>query len=205
MYSALEVKACHSLQRKNGQWYYGHDPHGDPRGPFKQASEADPHSLRQQVIRTEPALSLFPSGPAVAFPYVEFKAISDEWHPWQVMNTQPSARWFHEADRLPTQQQAAAIARILRPSFEFSEKPPDRRARQQADLLRYTEEQFVALDTMADNQRALFDPQRGSGPAMAAADHSHVESRIRDLNMRSEHMFKVMRGRMCVNVLVGGL
>ena len=32
--------------------------------------------------------------------------------------------------------------------FEFNEKAPDRRARQQAEILRYTEEQFVALDTM---------------------------------------------------------
>ena len=175
----LEVKACHSLQRANGLWYYGHDPHGDPRGPFKQASEAM-HSLRQQVIRIEPALSRVPFWSAVAFPYVDFKVTSDEWHPWQVidsprfvrqplaslvggilrsarshLNSQPTAAWFREADRLPDQQQAAAIARILRPSFEFSEKAPDRRARQQADILRYTEEQFVALDTMEENERSL--------------------------------------------------
>src|SRR5438132_12895651 len=36
----LEVKACHSLQRRHGLWFYGRDPQGDPRGPFKQSSQA---------------------------------------------------------------------------------------------------------------------------------------------------------------------
>ena len=57
----LEVKACHSLGRANGLWYYGHDPHGDPRGPFKQASEAM-HSLRKQVVRIEPDFRVCRSG-----------------------------------------------------------------------------------------------------------------------------------------------
>jgi hypothetical protein len=55
----LEVKACHSLRRRDGLWYYGHDPKGDSRGPFKQASEAM-HSLRRQVSRADPALSRVP-------------------------------------------------------------------------------------------------------------------------------------------------
>lgn len=190
----LEVKACRSLERKNGLWYYGHDPHGDPRGPFKQASEAM-HSLRQQVIKIEPALSRVPFWSAVAFPYVEFKVTCDEWHPWQVIDSprfvrhafaslvtgilrsarshlisQPSAAWFREADRFPDQQQAAAIARILRPSFEFNEKAPDRRARQQAEILRYTEEQFVALDTMEENERVVFTGPAGTGKTVLALE-----------------------------------
>ncbi len=190
----LEVKACHSLQRRDGLWYYGHDPHGDPRGPFKQASEAM-HSLRQQVVQAEPALSRVLFWSAVAFPFIEFKAASDEWHPWQVIDSprfhrqslasliadvlrrarsfliaQPTTRWFNEADRFPNQQQAAAIARILRPSFEFSEKAPDRRARQQAEILRYTEEQFAAIDTMEDNPRVLFTGPAGTGKTILALE-----------------------------------
>jgi hypothetical protein len=190
----LEVKACHSLQRKDGLWYYGHDPHGDPRGPFKQTSDAM-HSLRRQVVRVEPALSRVPFWSAVAFPFIEFKATSDEWHPWQVidaqrfhrqplaslvagilrsarsfLNTKPAAGWFNEAERFPNQQQAAAIARILRPSFEFNEKASDRRARQQAEILRYTEEQFVALDAMTDNDRVLFTGPAGTGKTVLALE-----------------------------------
>lgn len=190
----LEIKACHSLRRANGLWYYGHDPHGDPRGPFKQASEAM-HSLRQQVIRIEPALSRVPFWSAVMFPYIEFKVTSDEWHPWQVidsprfarqplaslvigilrsvrahLSSQPSAAWFRDADRLPDQQQSAAISRILRSNFEFSEKAPDRRARQQAEILRFTDEQFVAIDAMEDNDRVLFTGPAGTGKTVLALE-----------------------------------
>jgi DNA polymerase III delta prime subunit len=192
----LEVKACHSLQRRDGLWYYGHDPHGDPRGPFKQSAQAM-HSLRQQVVQAEPALSRVPFWSAVAFPFIEFKAASDEWHPWQVidaprfrrqplasliagilrsarafLSAQSAAAWFSEADRFPNPQQAAAIARILRPSFEFSEKAPDRRARQQAEILRYTEEQFAALDTMAHNERVLFTGPAGTGKTVLALEEA---------------------------------
>lgn len=212
----LEVKACHSLQRKDGLWYYGHDPHGDPRGPFKQASEAM-HSLRQQLLQADSALSRVLFWSAVAFPFIEFKAASDEWHSWQVIDSlrfrrqslaslvagilrsarsflsaQPAARWFNEADRLPNPQQAATIARILRPNFEFSERAPDRRARQQAEILRYTGEQFAALDTMADNERVLFTGPAGTGKTILA-----LEAARRAANSGKKVLF------VCFNRLLG--
>lgn len=190
----LEVKACHSMRREAGLWYYGQNAQGDPRGPFKQSSEGM-HSLRQQVVRSDPTLSRVPFWSAVAFPYIEFSATSDEWHPWQVvdaprfrqqplailisdvlrnartfLSSQPSAGWFRQSDRYPDQQQAAAIARILRPSFEFAEKAPDRRARKQAEILCYTEEQFAALDAMADNERVLFSGPAGTGKTVLAVE-----------------------------------
>ncbi len=190
----LEVKACHSLRREDGLWYYGHDSKGDPRGPFKQSSECM-HSLRQQVVRSDPALSRVPFWSAVAFPFIDFAATSDEWHPWQVidaprfrrqplatlisgilrsarsyLSSQPATRWFRQSDRYPDQQQAAAITRILRPNFEFSEKAPDRRSRKQAEILRYTEEQFAALDAMAENERVLFSGPAGTGKTVLALE-----------------------------------
>lgn len=190
----LEVKACHSIQRQNGLWYYGRDPNGDPRGPFKQASEAM-HSLRNQVLKCDTSLARVPFWSAVAFPYVEFQTSSDEWHTWQVidssryqrqplatllagilrnarahLSSQPSARWFRDSDRLPDPQQAAAIAKILRPNFEFKERPPDRRARQQSEILRYTEEQFAALDSMEENERVLFSGPAGTGKTVLSLE-----------------------------------
>jgi ATP:corrinoid adenosyltransferase len=190
----LEVKACRSLERRDGLWFYGHDPKGDPRGPFKQAAEAM-HSLRQQVIQSDTSLSRVPFWSAVAFPFIEFKATSGEWHPWQVIDStrfkrqhmaplvsgilrsarahlgsQPSAKWFHDSDRFPDEQQAAAIARILRSNFEFTERAPDRRSRKQAEILRYTGEQFAALDTMEDNPRVLFTGPAGTGKTVLALE-----------------------------------
>jgi ATP:corrinoid adenosyltransferase len=190
----LEVKACHSLERRDGLWFYGRDSKGDPRGPFKQAAEAM-HSLRQQVVQSDTSLSRVPFWSAVAFPFIEFKAASGEWHPWQVidsvrfkqqqiaplvsgilrsarshLSSQPSAKWFRDSDRLPDIQQSAAITRILRPNFEFAEKAHDRRTRKQAEILRYTEEQFAALDTMEDNPRVLFTGPAGTGKTVLALE-----------------------------------
>jgi len=190
----LEVKACHSLRRENGMWFYGHDPNGDPRGPFKQAAEAM-HSLRKRVTQREPSLSRVPFWSAVAFPFIEFNTISGEWHSWQVIDAtkfkrqpiailvsnilhsarshlqrQPSVKWFRDGDRLPDIQQVATIAKILRPDFEFTEKVYDRRLRLQAELLRYTEEQFTALDTMEDNSRVLFTGPAGTGKTVLALE-----------------------------------
>jgi hypothetical protein len=196
----LEVKGCRSLHRRDGLWFYGNDPKGDPRGPFKQGSEAM-HSLRKQVVQTDPSLSSVPFWSAVAFPFIEFTTESDEWHPWQVIDSarfksqsieaavrtvlrsaraflkaQPTAKWFHDEERLPDQQQAAAIARILRPNFEFIERADHRRTRQQAEILRYTEEQFSALDTMADNPRVLFTGPAGTGKTVLAVESARRAS-----------------------------
>jgi hypothetical protein len=190
----LEVKACHSLERKEGLWFYGNAPKGDARGPFKQSSEAM-HSLRQQVIQTDTSLSRIPFWSAVVFPFIEFKTVSGEWHPWQVidslkfkrqpmallissilqnartfLSSQPSAKWFRNSDHLPDIQQSAAVARILRPNFEFAEKASDRRYRNQAEILRYTSEQFTALDMMEDNSRVLFTGPAGTGKTVLALE-----------------------------------
>ena len=190
----LEVKACHSLRRNDGLWYYGNSKVGDSRGPFKQSSEAM-HSLRLHVVRSDSDLQRVPFWSAVAFPFVDFSADSDEWHRWQVidrklyqrqsfatlvksvlrnartfLNKQPSARWFRDTDKLPTEKQSAAIARILRPSFEFREKPVQRRKRSENELLRFTEEQFIALDAMASNSRVLFSGPAGTGKTVLALE-----------------------------------
>jgi hypothetical protein len=212
----LEVKACYSLRRDDGLWFYGRNPDGDPRGPFKQASEAM-HSLRNQVLKNDAALSRVPFWSAVAFPFIEFTARSDEWHPWQVIDSrrfssqtlaslvagvlrsarthlsaQPTASWFRDSERLPDQRQSAAIARILRPSFEFAEKASDRRARQQTEILRFTEEQFAALDSMEENSRVLFTGPAGTGKTVLA-----IEAMRRALNSG-----KTVLG-LCFNRLLG--
>ncbi|MGD9126468.1 MAG: NERD domain-containing protein [Planctomycetia bacterium] len=192
----LEVKACHSLQRRDGMWFYGHETRGDARGPFRQASEAM-HSMRQQVFQAEPGLSHVPFWSAVVFPFIDFNTESNEWHTWQVidsqqfrrqpftslvtavlrnarshLNSQPSVSWFRESDRLPNIQQSAQVARILRPSFEFNEKAEDRRTRQQKEIMRYTEEQFAALDAMSENDRVLFTGPAGTGKTVLALEAS---------------------------------
>src|SRR6185437_13784882 len=70
----LEVKACRELHRNEGLWHYGPvaSTSGDPRGPFRQASEGM-HSIRARIAAKAPGLAGVVFWSAVAFPYVTFE------------------------------------------------------------------------------------------------------------------------------------
>ena len=199
----LEVKGCHKLKREHGLWYYGADAAGDPRGPFKQASEAT-HSLRERVVKHRPHLDgvLFQS--AVCFPFIEFTDESEEWHSSQVIDKvrmgqrsiadciasalrQARERaaglrkaWFDADSGEPTQEQCDEIVRVLRPDFEYFESPKDRARRIDAEILHYTELQFDALDAMRRMPRVVFDGPAGTGKtllALEAARRGHAAGR----------------------------
>jgi hypothetical protein len=200
---ALEVKACRSLRRENGLWYYGSEPKGDPRGPFKQASEAM-HSVRA-VVERRSDLRRVPFWSAVVFPYIRFEERSDEWHSWQVIDSrafrskpvsalllgvidnarrflaeQSSSRWFDPGASEPTARQCDAIAQLLRPDFEISRTPSDLRRERDDELTRFTQEQFAALDAMEANPRVAFEGPAGTGKtflAIEAAQRATVKGR----------------------------
>lgn len=189
----LEVKAASSIRREEGLWYYGSNPTPDKRGPFKQASEAM-HSIRKRLLKENRSLVAIPIWSAVIFPYVEFCISSGEWHPWQVIDSagfrrQPvsllilevleeartllkekGAIWFDEARNEPTQTQCEQIAKILRPDFEVYEPPRKKIKRLEQETKQYTEEQFVALDAMAANQRVVFSGPAGTGKTVLAIE-----------------------------------
>ena len=154
----LEVKGASRVRRKEGMWYYGNDPNGDPRGPFNQAAGGR-HSLFKQVKRHRPDLARIPFWSAVAFPFINFTAHSTEWHDWQVVDrrsisahpisdvirsvlqsgrhhltTARTAKWFDPRSRTPTQQECEQVLAILRPSFEVIETVRGVREREQAEL-----------------------------------------------------------------------
>src|SRR5207249_6136883 len=72
----VEFKACHHLERRGRQWYYGANTTPDPRGPFNQASQAM-HSIRKRLIARDQSLSGLLFWSAVIFPYVPFAAQSE--------------------------------------------------------------------------------------------------------------------------------
>jgi DNA polymerase III delta prime subunit len=199
----LEVKGCHRLRREHGLWYYGADAEGEPRGPFKQASEAM-YSLRERVTKHRPHLKgvLFRS--AVCFPFIEFTDEDEEWHSWQVLDKvrlgqrsivdcvaaalrQARERaaglrkgWFDSSAGEPTREQCDEIVRILRPDFEYFESPKDRARRIDAEILHYTELQFDALDAMRRMPRVIFDGPAGTGKSLLtieAARRAHGAGR----------------------------
>lgn len=190
----LEVKACSSLRRTEGLWYYGSDSKPDARGPFKQAASAM-HSIRTRVASDKPFLSKIPFWSAVVFPYVEFLIQSEEWNSWQVIDTKAfrsiplsillsdvldharrflqtkaSARWFDPELFEPDTLQCQAVADSLRPDFEFFESPRSRTRKLEKDLVIYTTEQFSALDAMESNPRVTFVGPAGTGKTLLAIE-----------------------------------
>ena len=199
----LEVKGCHRLHRTGGLWYYGADPEGDPRGPFKQASEAM-HSLRERVVKHHPHLEGVPFVSAVCLPFLDFREPSEEWHPWQVVDkgkleeqgvvacvtaVLKQARelfagkhvaWFREADAEPSPGSCGDIVGLLRPDYEFFESPKARARRIDEEVRHFTELQYSALDAMQRNRRVVFDGPAGTGKtllALEAARRGHAAGR----------------------------
>jgi hypothetical protein len=190
----IEVKAVSTLSRENGMWFYGKNPIGDSRGPFKQASEGM-HSLRRKVIDKAPALSKIVFWSGVIFPYVSFNERSPEWHEWQVidrskfsgysishnllaimknarkfLSSNSGASWLHVNSTEPTLEQCKVIVNILRPSFEFFESPASRLNRRKGELKKYTDEQFEALDVMVSNPRVVYQGPAGTGKTLLAIE-----------------------------------
>ena len=200
----LEIKACSSLRRKGGAWYYGTDAKPDYRGPFKQAAEAM-HSIRGRAVKRRPELSgvVFCSG--VLFPYVPFRTESEEWHNWQVIDDATyrgrplpvllagilrqarrhlarcaTAGWFRPDSTEPSAEQSRTLAELLRPSFESFESPKSRMNRLQEEVREYTEEQFNAIDAMESNSRVVYEGPAGTGKTLLAlecARRAHAERR----------------------------
>ena len=192
----VEVKACSSLRRIGGLWYYGRQVRPDPRGPFKQASTAM-HSIRVKLATQKPELARIPFWSAVIFPYLEFSIESEEWHEWQVIDsrtlrsrsigrslsnvlyearrflqTRESVGWFKPKSSEPDIQQSATIADLLRPDFEFFESAESRSGKLERELVTYTAEQFDALDAMEANPRVAFVGPAGTGKTLLAIEAS---------------------------------
>jgi hypothetical protein len=190
----LEVKATKRVQREEGLWYYGNDPNPDMRGPFRQSSEAM-HGVRKYLIEKDPTLSRIVFWSAVIFPFVNFEDQSPEWKSWQSIDsfhfhnrsvgqivlsvllharafliTVPTATWFRAESNEPDINQSKQIADILRPNFEFFESPLARRKNLEIELKQYTNEQFDALDAMAENPRIIFRGPAGTGKTLLAIE-----------------------------------
>ncbi|OKK07661.1 hypothetical protein AMK26_00765 [Streptomyces sp. CB03234] len=192
----LEVKSHTSVSRlADGKWQFGrHQP--EIRGPFRQADEAQ-HAIARQLRKTSPALPAIPITSAVCFTHARFQVANPtEWHSWQSIDTvafhrqpisslmlgvlrrhrqhlagTPSAQsWFSPSSVEPTAATCARMKEALRPSFEFAEPPKIRRHRRDAEVTRFTEQQFQLLDMIAENPRCIVKGAAGTGKTFIALE-----------------------------------
>jgi hypothetical protein len=189
----LEIKSHTQIARKDGIWLYGQRETRDTRGPFRQAADAM-HSLRRDMSRGNSGHGGVVWWSAVIFPFAEADIVSNEWHSWQLVDRrlfsrQPISRiclrilelaranlgerglsWFDQRSQSPTTDEVKDIAAALRPSFQLVESTTQMLERYRRDLLRYTEEQQLALDRVASNPRVLFTGPAGSGKTLLALE-----------------------------------
>ncbi|MEU1994521.1 NERD domain-containing protein/DEAD/DEAH box helicase [Nocardia gamkensis] len=211
----IEVKSHQQIDVRDGRWYLGRHP-PTTRGPFKQASEAM-HSIRKELLKKKVDLRSLPTLSAVWFTAVRARTMlkpSPEWAAWQVLDSEDLKRdplaairrafaggtahldktlaGFSYGGVGPDEAKARRIGLLLRPNFELGVVAKDIRSARDGQLVRFVEEQYAALDAMADNQAVLFTGPAGSGKTFLAMEAARRE-------ITSGH-----RGRLiCFNGLLG--
>lgn len=188
----IEVKGC-DVTRRDGRWIY---PYGESvEGPFRQASRSM-HSLRDYIQKRDTSLSGVLFWSAVAFTRMSFDEDSPEWHSWQViddrvlrrapvskvvsdvferahlhMSSGPGGRgWYDNARSRPTAEQVRRLTSLLRGDFERVVQPRSDIQRIEQSLLRLTEEQYEALDTVQENPRMIIKGLAGTGKTLLAIE-----------------------------------
>lgn len=194
----IEVKSHEHFTFDNGVWKLGNQA-PTARGPFKQASEAM-YSIRKDLLRKKIDLRSIPTLSAAWFTATRARTMlkpTNEWFDWQVLdsedlkndpigairraftggitNLEATFKGFSNGGRGPDQATAKRIAMLLRPSFEFGIVAGDVRSAREHELVRFVEEQFLALDAMSDNQSVLFTGPAGSGKTFLALEAARRE------------------------------
>ena len=191
----IEVKAG-TVSRENGIWKYGSGPFAKKStvGPFLQASEAM-HSIRNYVAKSAPSLRNILFFSAVFFTSIDFDEQSTEWHRWQFIDRSgisnisiaecclriirsahkyiknvPSAKWYSNRNSRPNVDQTELIVNLLRGDFEYYVSPCVALADSENKILKYTNEQFAALDSIDENPRVLFKGPAGTGKTLLAIE-----------------------------------
>lgn len=199
----LEVKgggvSCH-----DGVWQTV-DRHGSvhalKRSPFAQAREGM-FAMRDAVLNRAPVG--FPGGIvfgyAVVLPDVPFTARSPEWEPHQIIDREALRKPVSTAvrrlameqrkllntpptDKEPTRANIGILMQLLRPDFDAVVTRGTQIEQTEERLLQLTQEQFDALDLLADNPRCLFDGAAGTGKTMLALEYARrsAQSGLRTL------------------------
>ncbi len=194
----IEVKSHNTIDRRtDGTWKLGTSK-PTARSPFEQAGKAM-HSLRDYLVKRNVDLRSIPVLDAVWFTSVRARTMlpsNPEWHGWQVLDSEdlksaPAAirrtiaagaehldtkiKHFAYGGLGPDPVTAQRIGQVLRPRFELATMPGDRRRLRHVELVQFMDEQYRALDSVADNRAVLFSGPAGCGKTFLAMESARRE------------------------------
>lgn len=195
----IEVKSHRRVEvLDDGRWKLGNDA-PTVRDPFQQAREAL-HTLRDYLESNNVGLRSIPMLCCAWFTHIRARTMlpqSPEWHDWQVLDSEdlhrgaPAAilrtlaagtehldgkiKHFSYGGLGPDAAAAERIASALRPRIEVHVVPGDLRRARETQLVTFIEEQYRALDSMADNRQVLFTGPAGSGKTLLALEAAERE------------------------------
>lgn len=194
----IEAKSHDHFTFRDGIWKLGRQK-PTTRGPFKQASEAM-YSIQNDLRKKKIDLRSIPMLSAAWFTSTRARTMlkpTNEWADWQVLDSEDlkndpigairraftggiahldaTFKGYSYGGVGPDQATAERVAMLLRPNFEFGVVAGDVRSAREHQLVNFVEEQFLALDAMADNQSVIFSGPAGSGKSFLALEAARRE------------------------------
>jgi len=186
----IEVKAHQEIRVKQGSWYFGREnsPH---ENPFKQGETAM-YSIRKHLVAMDIIFARIPFLNVSWFTEIDFpKSNQMEYQDWQVLNiidldnaagslmASMNAGINHLASKLGISnvngrslnlETIEAAVQLLRPDFDFAMSEKLFRSERRKELLKFAEDQFIALDIALDNDAAIIKGAAGTGKSVLAVE-----------------------------------
>jgi hypothetical protein len=196
----IEVKSHQKLEiLSDGRWKLGNDA-PTSRGPLQQAREAL-FSIRDYLTNKKVDLRSIPMLSCAWFSELRARTMlpdSPEWHDWQILDSEDlkgnvcsvilrtiAAGTEHLNEKIkyftfggvgPDTATVDRLTSLLRPRVEVHVVPGDIRRARDVQLIRFIEEQYQALDAMADNHQVLYSGPAGSGKTLLALEAAQRET-----------------------------
>ena len=186
----IEVKSHQEIKVRQGSWFFGREkkPH---ESPFKQGETAM-YSIRKHLVNQNPIFSRIPFLNVSWFTEIDFpKTNQMEYQSWQVLNiadlddaagsllasTEAGIRHLGiklgisnaSGDALNAQVIEEAV-QLLRPDFDFAMSEKMFRSERKKDLLKFAQDQYIALDISIDNKVAIIKGAAGTGKSVLAIE-----------------------------------
>jgi hypothetical protein len=201
---AVEIKAHSFIKVIDGIWYMGRsDTKGSRRSPFEQVNESM-FSLINYISENNQNLKSLPIFSLVIFTHFDFKTKSIEWSSkdyvgsreyrskpisdllneriksrLQMASEKVSGRWLKvQKGCSPNKTDIKQLVQLIRPKIEPSETNLNIGSKIEKELIKYTSEQFLALDTLSGNKRVIFDGSAGTGKTFLAIESAMREAKV---------------------------